>query len=382
MEIIIWDICNGSVKKMRDSTAILRKRIRNFAQRISFHKAFPSRLIAEILYLSSSFGSERKKCIIGLLKSQNRDSIPTWSNKKQIKEILYARAFYAIEYNEYFLYRFYQLKDAERRKYVGIYELGCYYKMLDQLGRPEIFNHKEKTYEVFRVFFGREQVCIRTHEEEQAFVSFVDRHPSCILKPTNWLGGHGIQIIRLSETMTPKDAWEKFRQCCPFVLEELIEQAQEMGTFYPDAVNTIRYNTFFYAGKLTRMQAVLRTGRGGSYVDNASSGGIYALVDTETGKILGPARSDLNELFERHPDTGVRFEGNYIPRWNELNDLLEKVVRVVPEQKQVGWDFALSKNGWVMVEGNTNPALQSFDFDHGLRELITDTFGMVIPIWK
>ena len=92
--------------------------------------------------------------------------------------------------------------------------------------------------------------------------------------------------------------------------------------------------------------------------------------------------NELNdELFEKHPDTGTQFEGNSIPRWDELNALSEKVVRVVPEQKQVGWDFALSKNGWVMVEGNSSPGLQSLDLDHGLRPLVTSTFGKVIPIW-
>ena len=153
-----------------------------------------------------------------------------------------------------------------------------------------------------------------------------------------------------------------------------------MAQFCPTSVNTIRYNTFYHNGKLTRLQAVIRMGHSGSYVDNATSGGLYALINTQTGRILGPARSDAGEEFVQHPDTGIAFEGTCIPQWDQLNDLLEEIVRVVPEQKQVGWDFALSTKGWVMIEGNTYPRLQGFDWRHGLRPMITEVFGEAIPV--
>ena len=106
------------------------------------------------------------------------------------------------------------------------------------------------------------------------------------------------------------------------------------------------------------------------------------MIDTDMGILKGPARSFAGELYEFHPDTGVYFQGSLIPRWNELNELLEKIVRVIPGQKQVGWDFALSKDGWVLVEANTSPALQSFDLTHGLRKLVAETFGQVVPVAK
>lgn len=53
----------------------------------------------------------------------------------------------------------------------------------------------------------------------------------------------------------------------------------------------------------------------------------------------------------------------------------------MPEQKQLGWDFALSKNGWVMIEGNAMPSIQGFDLDHGMRKLLRDSFGTVVPMW-
>ena len=261
------------------------------------------------------------------------------------------------------------------------YELKDYLKKLNALGRPEIFREKVKTYEVFHDFYNREQLYVSSERQKDEFVSFFQRHASGIIKPVDRYGGEGIGIYQLSDVAGPDQIWKEVSAKTPFVLEELIDQAPEMSAFYPHSVNTIRYDTFYNDGKLTRLQAVLRLGRGGNRVDNATSGGIYALVDTKTGRILGPARSDGNELFEDHPDTGVHFEGSCIPRWDELNALLDKIVRVGPEQKQIGWDFALGKNGWVMVEGNTMPGIQEFNLDHGMRELMRTTFGTVVDMW-
>ncbi len=360
------------------------KRIRNLVQRITFHNRFPSRVVAEIMYLVTARGDERKSGILETLDTFHTDEYDAnWrGSKKQIKDLLYTRAFFAATYKEYFLYGLNESKSDEKLNYVCWFEMDYYYSLLDQLGRPEIFDQKDKTYEAFKAFYRREQIFIRALEDKQMFVSFLDRHPSCILKPPNELGGHGIRFVHVTEETTSDEAWNQVKDRCPFVLEEMIVQAPEMNAFYPYSVNTIRYNTFYHEGKLTRLQAVFRIGRGGSIVDNATSGGIYSLVDTETGRILCPARSYLKERFERHPDTGILLEGNFIPRWDELNDLLEKVVRVVPEQKQVGWDFALSKDGWVMVEGNTNPELQGFDLDHGLRDKVTAAYGEAIPVWR
>ena len=355
--------------------------IHTIGKRVSFHNHLASLIAAKAMYYGFFHGNDRKEYIQQVFRDFDGKEVVDWTqDRKAIQDILYSRVYYAIQYTEYYLYGMNRSNKDQNRSFVGWKELEHYYMLLNKTGRPEVFEHKEKTYEVFKDFFCREQFYIQSEKESDGFISFLNRNPDCILKPTENYGGIGIEIIHAADHQ-PEELWEKYKKRCPFVLEELIEQAPEMNVFYPHAVNTIRYNTFFHNNKLTRMQAVFRTGRGGSVVDNATSGGIYALVDTETGRILGPARSDYMELFEQHPDTGAQFEGNYIPHWDELNALLEKVVRVVPEQKQVGWDFALSKDGWVMVEGNTTPALQSFDLDHGMRDLISSTFGQVVPMW-
>lgn len=300
-----------------------------------------------------------------------------------VKEMLYCRYYYQIGGKEYFLYHFSELTDKARKQYVGFYELMGYYEALNATGRPEVFANKELTYETFQSFFHREVLCCYDQSGKEAFLRFLEKYRACIFKPLNRYGGKGIRRLEITETQDAESLYAQVQNRMPFVLEELIDQDPGIAALHPQSVNTVRYLTFYYHDKLYRIQAVLRIGQGDSTVDNATSGGVYALIDVETGVLKGPARSFLGECCETHPDTGIRFEGFQIPRWDELNELLEQVARVLPEQKQVGWDFALSKTGWVLVEGNTMPgivSIQSSDLSHGLRRTLADTFGQAIRV--
>ena len=299
-----------------------------------------------------------------------------------IKDLRFSRAFYASSYREYFLFDFENQSEASKREYVCWYELEDYYNCMNALGNPDVFDNKHLTVQHFKPFFKRDTLSVFRLSDKTSFCAFMNRHRRCILKPLLEFGGKGIQILELSEGQSAEVFWYSVAGHIPFLMEEMIQQSPEIAKYYANSVNTIRYNTFFHQGKVTRLQAVFRIGRGGSTVDNATAGGIYSLVDTETGEILNPARTFRGELFTHHPDTGEKLQGSVLPRWDELNELLERLARVVPEQKQVGWDLSLSSDGWVMVEANTKPALQRFDMSHGLRALLNRTFGTAIPMWE
>lgn len=359
-----------------------KKRLRLFVRKASFHNKVLSTLTAHIRYRRLRNSYPESIINVGKVIYGKEYVLDGKRDKPFIMDLLFSEEYYAISPEEYTLFGINRSKGKEKLNYIGWNELYYYYCQLDKLGRPEVFSSKEKTYEVFKEYYKREVLLISSAQQKEDVFRFLEKHHAAMVKPDEEYGGHGIEIIRLSAGLTSDLLWERLSNKCPFVLEELIEQVPEMNVFYPHAVNTIRYHTFFFDGKLERVQAVLRMGRGNSVVDNASSGGMFVLVDTESGRILGPAKDLKGNRFEAHPDTGVRFEGKVIPRWNDLNALLEKLVRVLPEQKQIGWDFALSEKGWVIVEGNTTPMFQKFDQDHGLREQVAALYGKVIPIWK
>lgn len=351
-------------------------------RRFFFHNRVLCSALSEMKYYSSPRGNYRREIVQNLFESLGPVAHRSGKDDDTLfREVLFARDYYALRDKDYFHFGMDLSMGQEKRDYVCWYELLNYYEQLAKLGSKEVYDRKELTYELFHRFYGRELVYIASEEDQAEFETFFANHRQGIAKPEGSMGGEGIKMLALSEETTPDLLWESVRESCPFVLEELIQQAPEMNTIYPYSVNTIRYTTFFHEGKLTKMQATLRVGRDGNRVDNATQGGLFAPVDLETGRILSPARDYLCREYDHHPDTGSAFEGTYIPKWDELNRIIEEVVRIYPKQILVGWDFALSVKGWVMVEGNWNPGLQCFDPEHGLRKLVRETVGSVIPMW-
>ena len=56
--------------------------------------------------------------------------------------------------------------------------------------------------------------------------------------------------------------------------------------------------------------------------------------------------------YPAHPDSGMPYRGTQIPRWQELRHLSEKMAKAMPDMVYIGWDMALTPNGWEPVEAN------------------------------
>ena len=102
---------------------------------------------------------------------------------------------------------------------------------------------------------------------------------------------------------------------------------------------------------------ILRVGVGDSEIDNASSGGIYALVDCESGLVTTEAMNYKGERYERHPDTGVAFIGFSIPLWDKCKALVNEAAPLTKGVPMVGWDIAITPQGPTIIEVNESPDL-------------------------
>ena len=356
--------------------------VRKGVNSVLLHNEVLSRGVATARFLFTGFGERIPPYLQELIDScvEPEKAADKKYVRKLVWDMFYSRAFYQTNYKDYFNYGFESKTPEERYQYIGWKEQDSIYSKLDKSGKKEIFDDKLKTYEVFKEFYHRDVFALLQEDQEAQLTDFLDKHPEFIVKPLDASGGKGIAKLRVEDYRSKDELFEELKNRVPCLLEECIIQDLRMARFHPDSINTIRYNTFYYNGQLTRLQAVLRMGRGHSVTDNATAGGIYALIDIDKGILRSDAYSFKNERFTVHPDTGVKFMGAEIPKWKELNELLEKVVRVVPEQIQVGWDFALSPDGWVMIEGNTRPGLQCYDNNTGLRDLVKSTFGQIVPM--
>ena len=293
------------------------------------------------------------------------------------RDMMYSRRRYLVSYTQYFLFHFEGKSDAERRTFVGEFEKKkLTYALHSDLEVRRKFFDKYLAYETFRPYYRREMLLLSTASDLPALETFAERHPRFLLKALDKAEGKDIFRFDLAEGDTPDAAAETAKAIFPCVAEEYLAQAPEMAAFHPASVNTIRYVTFLRPDRLVHMYAILRTGSGDSIVDNAGAGGICASVDPETGVIRTDGFREDGTCYAAHPDSGVVFKGTRLPRWDELVSLVEELARVVPEQKYVGWDLALTPEGWCMIEGNDRAMFTAVQMceQKGLRPVIEETF--------
>lgn len=326
-------------------------------------------------------GKKKKK-----VEAVLRQFVPSsrWSDKaylrRLVRDMLYSRRRYLVSYTEYFLFHFEQRDDADRKSFVGEFEKKqLAYSLHSDLEVRRKFFDKYLAYQTFKPYYRREMIYLEKEADFPALRAFADRHPVFLLKALDKAEGQDIFLFDLHGGESPSAVLDIVRDTAgtifPCVAEEAIVQDPAMAAFHPQSVNTIRFGTFLRPDKVVPMFAVFRTGVGENVVDNACAGGICSSVDLLTGVIRTDGVRENGATFTKHPDTGKVFKGTQIPRWDELLSLVFELARVVPEQKYVGWDLALTPEGWCMVEGNDRAMfIGQMAEQKGIRPVIEETF--------
>jgi hypothetical protein len=78
------------------------------------------------------------------------------------------------------------------------------------------------------------------------------------------------------------------------------------------------------------------------------------LTTGELGKLTGDSMGTAVERSDNHPVTGKRIAGRFMPDWEATKALACRLHAHVPHRIMVGWDIAVTPQGPVMLEGNTN----------------------------
>lgn len=253
---------------------------------------------------------------------------------------------------EYVLYRFYDMNRSGKKRFVTSVPQRKYERTHSDPNVVELLTDKEKTLITFPEFMCRQWCGVNHNNEDGDYDRFVQNQSRGIMKPIGNYGGHGIEMVSL-QGMTGaqlKDLCHKNNA----VIEELIVQHPAMSELNPSSVNTIRVMT--KDGAI--IGAALRIGVGSSFVDNASSGGIYAEVDVDSGVALCRAINGMGDVFTLHPDTGVAIPGFKIPFWSECTEMVRTAAKKIPDVSLVGWDVAVTSKGPTLVEANVDPMLE------------------------
>lgn len=144
-----------------------------------------------------------------------------------------------------------------------------------------------------------------------------------------------------------------------FCLQEILVCHESIRKIYPNSVNTFRVISYIMENKVYFCPVIMRMGRGGSVMDNASAGGIFIAVDND-GTLHKTAFTEYGEPFNVHPDTQIVFEGQKIEHLDKIFEVAEKMQLAIPQVRVVNWDFTINQDGEpILIEANMKNGTQA-----------------------
>ena len=165
--------------------------------------------------------------------------------------------------------------------------------------------------------------------------------------------GRSVEYIDTSvNEMTERELFNSLISEGKCLLEERVIQSAPFEALNPSSVNTVRCITYYTRHGVVVPYCFMKIGRAGSFVDNGGAGGILVGIDSKTGCLNTDGFDEFITRYEKHPDSGITFRGYQLPEFENVVELSRKLSAMTPTVKFVGWDFAHTNQGWVVIEGN------------------------------
>lgn len=212
----------------------------------------------------------------------------------------------------------------------------------------------------------------------------LDKKKKIILKPFGEEGGKGfILLSKIDNTfyfnndeISEVELNLKIGTIQKYICTEHVENVDYIKKIYPFSCNTIRFLTIWDNNENMPYiaRAVHRFGvHPKSPVDNSRSGELSSEIDIKTGTLgkvfLGRRQNGTTEFSDFHPTTKSLVNGIKIENWENILSALKEIATSLPYFRYIGWDIALTNDGFRVIEINSNPSVRLFQVH---RPLLTD----------
>lgn len=145
-----------------------------------------------------------------------------------------------------------------------------------------------------------------------------------------------------------------------YIVQPFIEQHEDISAIYEQSLNTIRIVTVNVKNSsnpddVIVLAKLLRMGVNGLNVDNWAKGGVVVGINDD-GRLMkyGFYKPGYGTKTEKHPNSGIVFEGRKIPMYDEMIKQVKFFHSKLNGIHSIGWDVAVTNNGPVFIEGNDN----------------------------
>ncbi len=296
---------------------------------------------------------------------------------RELKESMVWRAIYdwwahGATVDEEFYYRFYDKTSDEKETYMVANLRMKYIDHLNSGGGKqvkELLNNKYLLFKRLQPYYHRDMIELGNGEDDfELFCEFVEKHGEFVVKPLDYFAGQGVHKASVAAYGGDlRNAYESIlnegidikkehsSRDHRMVLEELIIQDESLARLHPASVNAIRATAV--RGKDDKIHIYhpwIKVGMNGTFVASAVFDGYDCEIDVRNGIVISDGYQESGGVFQIHPDSGIRMKGFQIPRWNEMIELVDQLMAELPEYGYIGWDLVLTRDHWVVMEGNYN----------------------------
>lgn len=265
--------------------------------------------------------------------------------------------------HNYKFFEFYKYKNAYRDTFLTSRRLTAILQKKTNLDAYFLFNNKVEFNKAFSKFIKREWMAVDENTTSEVLLAFLNKNGRIIVKPIDNQAGIGVFIIEKEKYELIDSVIEKAGRGEKFICEQVVENISCLREINPSSLNTLRINTFVNKdGEIVFLGNSFRAGSAGSAIDNLHGGGVIYHVN-ELGFIDQCGHDSDGGKHYYHPSTNKKMIGLEIPRYDELLKFMIQVAMVNKNAKLVGWDVAVTENGFELIEGNIGMDEINLQFD-------------------
>lgn len=303
----------------------------------------------------------------------------------ELQDILFCFFAYGFNPDEYLSYGLKAANLEKRLSYISSRDTNIIVYSLNDIVDIDLFYDKWKTYERFAEYYQRSAMLIDKESDYAAFARFIQAHPKFVKKAVRLSKGQSVALVDATGVDDSSALFAELLEGGRTILEEPIVQSNLMSKLNETSVNTVRCITLKTNEGVEVLYTFLKVGRKGSFVDNGGAGGLLVGIDKETGMLITDARDEFANAYPSHPDHGYDFKGLKLPEWDGLMELTKSISAGISGISYIGWDFAHTEHGWVVVEGNGGSQLigPQIVFQEGIKKHfldIAESAEVVIPL--
>lgn len=300
-----------------------------------------------------------------------------WKPGKAELEIMKAKVVSGASYEDYFVFKMFNLTPEEQKKYVTF---GLFSKMRLKYNYHEngrkYFDDKAMFNQTFADCINRRWF-VNKNLSYKEFLKNIDGLDAVLVKPLTATQGIGIQKFNCNVS-DKRALYDQIMNLPSSIIEQYIVQHEDVMKFCDTSVNTLRITTLNHNGECKFLYSVFRMGQG-KVVDNFHAGGIAASVDMNSGIVITHAADLDANVYPTNPYSGLAMKGFKIPHWEKIIETCKKAYNKVDKVNLIGWDFAITPDGVDLIEGNPGASyvvaqIPFVQDEIGIRDVMVDPY--------